>query len=396
MRRQDQIPYYFYWHVIFAAFINQIRLMKVARARTSLNLETYPPHLENLKMTYDMTVQTNANSDTATQLALIEADVTFVLHPASIKGVMRDLNDGVKVAPSRDLWQLNPFALSVIPGLNPRVRTPKYLAHVRSLANSMKSEGFYQDKPLAGYVSEANGVRTLYIYEGATRLEAAKIAIQEGVDADVMFDKVPVSVCQDGMSMEDILVAMVRGNKAEPFTLYELAIMCKRMAKCGMSQSVIAHRLGIGTASQVKGLLSLMSAPYQLRELVATEAVAATYAIEVIAEYKEKALEVLLEGQSVAKSKGKSRVTKKYVPSAVFKQTVKKSAVPLYDTLVVVKSDPAFESLSAQTKEMLAKLLGEIEDKKKAAQAAAEAAVKAAEQATAENADNAASETTAA
>jgi ParB family chromosome partitioning protein len=308
------------------------------------------------------------NMDTKTQLELLEADVTVVLHPGSIKGAMKEVNDGEKVAPSRDLWQLDPFKLEVIPGLNPRVHTESYRAHIRALADSMKREGFYQDKPLAGYVAQRDGRQVIYIYEGGSRWLAAKLAISEGAE----FKKIPVSVSQDGVAMEDILVAMVQGNSGRPLTVYETAIICKRLARCGWTCDEIASRLGFKTKGYAKSLLSLMAAPYELRELVATEAVSATVAIEMIAEHHEKALPILLKAQTVANEAGRTRVTKRYVPGALFTKAVKKSAPELFNTLVEVKSDPAFASLSEETRTKLATLLADLEAKKAETDASAE------------------------
>lgn len=318
-----------------------------------------------------MTIEIN---ETKTQLALLEADVTVVLHPGSIKGAMKVANDGEKIAPSRDLWQLDPFKLEIVPGLNPRVNTESYRAHVRALADSMHREGFYQDKPLAGYVAQRDGNQVIYVYEGGTRWLASKLAISEGAE----FTRVPVSVSQEGIAIEDILVAMHQGNTGRPLSVYETAIICKRLARCGWSNEEISTRLGFKTAGYAKSLLSLMSAPYELRELVATEAVSATIAIEMIAEHQEKALPLLLKAQTAANEAGRTRVTKRYVPGAFFTKAVKKSAPELFNTLVEVKSDPAFASLSEETRTKLATLLADLEAKKNSAEATSESANEAA------------------
>ena len=57
-------------------------------------------------------------------------------------------------ASSRDLWQVEIESIRVIDNFNVRIKDDKYDAHIRALADSMKSEGFYQDKPLAGYVAK--------------------------------------------------------------------------------------------------------------------------------------------------------------------------------------------------------------------------------------------------
>ncbi len=104
----------------------------------------------------------------AKQMSVLEADFTKVLSPGSIKSAMKTAGAG-----SRDLWQVPPSQLKVIEGLNPRVVNESYKQHIRALADSIKSEGFYQHKPLGGYVSEEDGVEQIYIYEGGSRLAAA-------------------------------------------------------------------------------------------------------------------------------------------------------------------------------------------------------------------------------
>lgn len=112
--------------------------------------------------------------------------------------------------------------------------------------------------------------------------------------------------------------------------------------------------------------------------MVATEAVSATVAIEMIAEYQEKALPMLLKAQTAANDAGRTRVTKRYVPGAAFTKAVKKSAPDMFDTLVDVKSDPAFASLSEETRTKLATLLADLEAKKEEAEATGESAEEAA------------------
>lgn len=295
---------------------------------------------------------------TADQLSLLEAPVTVVLEKGSIKGAMRDVaNDDAKIASSRDLWQIAPSKLKVIEGLNPRVRTPSYLAHIRQLADSMLLEGFYQDKPLAGYVAKVNGENVVYIYEGGSRLEASLLAISEGA----RFSEVPVSVSQEGMNMEDILVAMYKGNEGRPLNSYEKAIICKRLARCSWKPVQIAERLNV-QVSMVHGLLSLMEAPFEIREMVATDTVSASHAIELIAEHGNAgALELLQAGKVAATAAGKTRVTKRFVPGAKFAQAVKKAGPVMFEALTGLQADPGFAGLSEETRATLAKLLGDLQ-----------------------------------
>jgi ParB-like chromosome segregation protein Spo0J len=288
-------------------------------------------------------------------IANLEADVTFQLTPGSIKSGMREVNGGDKIAPSRDLWQLDPFELQVVEGLNPRVHTPSYLEHLRSLKESMKSEGFYQDKPLAGYVVSVNGKNVTMIYDGGSRLLSARDAIREGAK----FTRVPVSISQDGFTMEDMLVAMVRGNSGRPLSMFETGLICKRLKRFQWDDKQIADRLGV-TKQTVSNLMSLMNSPFEIRDLVANEKISASTAIEMIAKHGEKALEKMLAADAAATRAGKTRITAKYVPGASFTKAIKKSAPSMFQAIETVKGDPAFASLSQETQDLLTTLVSEL------------------------------------
>ena len=71
-----------------------------------------------------------------------------------------------------------------------------------------------------------------------------------------MWPLVP-NVSPKGTSMEDLTVALVVGNNGEPLSLYEAAVVCKRLATFGWSSQEIARRLGYASAQYVDGLLAL-------------------------------------------------------------------------------------------------------------------------------------------
>ena len=288
------------------------------------------------------------------QVKKIEADFTTTLVAGSIKGAMKDAGAG-----SRDLWQVEPGKLRIIEGFNPRVMTLEYRAHIRSLADSMKSEGYYQDQPMAGYVAKVDGETVIYIYSGHSRLLAVALAISEG--AEIV--RVPVVVSQDGVSMEDLTVNLIRGNDGKGLTYYESAVVCKRLVKYGMSVEEISARTGF-TVPLVKNRLVLMSAPLKLREMVAVGAMSATLAIEMVNDFGDKALEKATEAKERADEAGKTKVRKAQVVKSERVKFVVKSAPKLYEAASFVRRDPAYNMLTPEVREMLEALLQEIEDKK--------------------------------
>ena len=75
-------------------------------------------------------------------------------------------------AKSRDLWYVPVDQLKVMPGFNPRIKDDKYTQRVRKIADSIKLNGYYPDKPLAVIASDE-----IYVVEGGTRFDAVHLAI---------------------------------------------------------------------------------------------------------------------------------------------------------------------------------------------------------------------------
>lgn len=294
------------------------------------------------------------------QMQLVEANFDKVLAAGSIKSAMKETG-----SKSRDLWQVPVDQIKVIEGLNPRVMNDQYRAHIRMLADSIRSEGFYQDCPLAGYVAKEvddSGVeqQVIFIYSGHSRLLATKLANKEGAQ----IERLPISVSQEGLSMEDINVSIVRGNGGKNLTYYESAIICKRLVRYGMEIEEIATRTGI-TIPLVKNRLLLMSAPGPLRVMVANEEISPTLAIELLKTHGEKVMDAVKSAVEVASTSGKTKVRKAQTAEKpdVFSRAkfVKKAAPKLYEAADLVFKDPGFAGLSQDTRELLEKLLAEIQ-----------------------------------
>lgn len=313
-------------------------------------------HIAEVEAVHEAVAEREPTDQERDQIHRLEADFDVTLVGGSIKRAMKEAE-----AKSRDLWQLDPFKLRVIEGFNPRIDTPEYRAHIRALADSMKAEGFYADQPLAGYVAKVGDEEVIYIYSGHSRLQAVKIAIAEG--AEIL--RVPVVVSQDGVSMEDLTVALVRGNSGKNLTYYESAIVCKRLSRYGMAVEEIAERTGIALPL-VKNRLKLMAAPLRLREMVAVGAMSATLALDMIEEYGDQALEQAEAAKQHADVNGKAKVRKIQAAKSERLKFVTKRAPKLYEAAATVRRDPAYAQLSMEVREMLEGLLAEIEAKQDA------------------------------
>lgn len=235
----------------------------------------------------------------------------------------------------------------------------RYRDRVRRIANSIKSEGYYLDKPLAGYVANEGGNHVLYVFGGHTRRLALELANSEGAGIET----VPVVVSQKNLTVVSMNIGLINGNEESPLQPYEAAIVCRRLVNEGVDLEEIERRTGY-SSEWINNLLLLMDAPEALRAMVADEAVAATLAIDMIKKHGDKALEKLSEALDRKTAAGSAaRVTAKDVdPAAVFNKRVKKSAPAMYSTLSTVTKDPGFASLSPETQAALKKLFDDLSE----------------------------------
>lgn len=289
--------------------------------------------------------------NTETVIPSTEFSLTFV--HGSVKSAMREA-----AAQSRELWQVPLEFIRIIPEFNVRIRDERYHAHLRTITDSIKTEGFYQHKPLEGYVSNEGGNNIIYLTGGHTRFEATKIANAEGCEIHTL----PIVISPPGTSQEDLIVALVKGNEGKPLTPFETAIVCKRLVNFGWSTATVAKRLGL-TSVYVDGLLLLVGAPIAIRDMVQSGQLAATTAIQTLRTEGGDAVNALAAGAQRAKESGASRVTAKHLPGHALKKKVRKSAETIFATLKLVSSDPAYLSLSESVRAQLDKLILDLVDK---------------------------------
>jgi ParB family transcriptional regulator, chromosome partitioning protein len=224
----------------------------------------------------------------------------------SVKSAM-----GAAGAKSRDLWMIPVADLHVNPGFNVREKDAAYQARVRNIANSIKENGFFSDRPLSVFTAKEDGQDIIYITDGHTRFDAVKLAISEGVE----IEQVPAVTAPAGTSMEDLTIKLVKSNEGQHLAPLEIAKVCKRLVDYGMEEEVIADRLGF-TSKYVSDLLSLIGAPSKVRKMVADGTVSATAAIDTLKKHGDKAASVLEEAHSNAKAAGKEKITPKQVKKA--------------------------------------------------------------------------------
>ncbi len=211
-------------------------------------------------------------------------------------------------AASRDLWQVPLERLHVMPDFNVRADTDQHREHIESLADSIVENGFYQNKPLAGYVSVENGKEKIYVTDGHCRLDAAIIARLRGAAIEAL----PVVISPKGTNIEDLTVGLITNNSGNPLTEFEIGLVCKRLVGFGWDTGVIAKRIGKSKA-RVDGLLDLVGADPEIRNMVSAGEVSASQAITTMKKSGAEAAGKLREGVQKAKAKGKKKATAKHI-----------------------------------------------------------------------------------
>ena len=299
-------------------------------------------------------------------LVQLESEFTAEINPGNLKDAMKVLG-----ATSGNVWKVPFNELLIIEGFNIRVHNDKYWAKVNEYAESMFNEGYFLHKPMTGLIQrDEAGESRVYIFDGHTRLLAIPIANERlaAVGRPLISDVsviVPTRKDNKPMSVADLTFAMVNGNKGNTHSAYEYAVACQRLVREGESRTEIARRFGI-SGEWVNSLLLLMSAPKVLRERVANDALTVTRAVQLLKEHGADAVEMVEDAVTAKVPDGKPlRITKKNIqPASRFDKLVKRSAPKLYSALEDVKMDPAFDSLSVDTREKLLALMEEMQKAK--------------------------------
>lgn len=151
--------------------------------------------------------------------------------------------------------------LHVLANLNLRVDETENLDELMA---SIAANGFYDDKPLAGYVTADD---TVIVIDGHRRLAACQRLNAESLEGDVV-DTVPVVLKPEDVSIADLTVAMIQSASGKELTMFEKGIGVRRlMTDSGLSKPEIARRLGV-TEKSIDNYLLVASAPARARNLL--------------------------------------------------------------------------------------------------------------------------------
>lgn len=251
-----------------------------------------------------------------------KADFELDLVPGSVTSTMKELGGSPAMGGAGALYMVPPSAIREIEGFNVRVDTPDYLTHIETLKASIKTEGFYRDKPLDGYVQKEEAGTVLYLTGGYSRYRA----VRELADEGHVVEAVPFIVKPAGQSLEDLTVALVQGNEGRPLSIYERAIVAKRLKGMGVEDARISERLNI-TSRYLADLLLLAGAPVSVRNLVIRGKVSGTEAVKQLRSSGKGAAEKITAGVKDAEAKGKAKATGKDVNKPGKGALVEKSEV---------------------------------------------------------------------
>lgn len=243
-----------------------------------------------------------AKTPKKTAMAIPSSKVDIKLTAGSVEPAMKAAE-----AKSTKLYRVPVASIKTIPGFNVRVQSADYIAHRDMIADSIRTNGFDQTKPLAGYVAKEGDKNVIYVTDGHTRLDAVEKLNAD--DTDAVIQTLPVLVHPADKSLTDLTVALHTSNTGRPLTPFELGVVVKRLMKDeGADKAEIASRLAV-TPRYLDDVLLLVNGPKEVRTAVLEGTVSSTLAIQELRKDPEKAVEKITA--AAAKAAPGKKVTKK-------------------------------------------------------------------------------------
>jgi rhodanese-related sulfurtransferase len=281
------------------------------------------------------------------------SEFSMDLVPGNVKNTMKAIH-----ASSSDLWKVPYGQIRILDGFNVRVRDEALIAHIRSTADSILANGFYPHSTLAGYVANIDGEQVVVLTDGHCRYEATGIAISEGAEVA----ELPIVISPKGTQLEDLTLGLITKNSGKRLSPFEEALVVKRLSAFGWDVAKIVVRTGF-SASKVDGLLLLMAAPAQVRDMVHNGEVAIGEALRQLREVGSGAAAKLTAMKEDAKAKGHAKVTARNRPTASVQKTIRKEAPTMLQALRSLETDPGFASVSPELRSQIQVLLQKFVEK---------------------------------
>lgn len=276
------------------------------------------------------------------------ADFQLDFEPGSIKAVKSNARrcDAVSFIPIDEIVEIQ--------GFNVRLHSEEYKARIRSIADSILADGFRTDRVLTAIVRRGRGgADEVALTDGYTRLAAVKLANDQGAG----ITELPVFLRAKGTSMSDITADLVRANSGRPLSLFETAIVAKRLAAMEHTAEEIAQKLDVTTTS-VENMLLLAAAPNPLVRMIMDDAVSCSVVIDMLRKHgPAKAVEILKAAGQKASTEGKTRVLPKHMPGAAHRKALNRAAAPMFQRITDIRADPGFAGLSPENRAAIEVLL---------------------------------------
>jgi hypothetical protein len=222
--------------------------------------------------------------------------------------------------------------LAVLPGFNTRVKDADYNERVGTIAESIVSHGFFDDKPFAVVMLPNDD--TIYIFDGEHRFDGAKQASLDGAEFP---EGLPIAWAKDGATVKDLTIHLAHGNNGERLNMVELASVVRRMQGLDMTKEEIAAALG-RTTRHVDNLFVLAAANTAVRKAVASGQIAGAEAVKLLRKDKTTAAAKIAEHVAAAVAKGKAKATPKSMTPAEPKPAGPKTKVEKFEHVVGTES----------------------------------------------------------
>ena len=254
--------------------------------------------------------------------------------------------------------------IRIYKGLNPRLPSAQWNAHIDELARSIAEHGFWEFKPLYTFAAKNGKNNVLFIADGESRYRAALKARDE-LGADIT--TVPVRLAPESMSIEDIIMQLAPANETRSFSPLEKGLLAQRMITYRKTIPEIAVNLKCST-EYVHQLLLLAASPSKVRQMVSDGSVPAALAIEVMrGPEPEKAVENLQKAVAIAKAQGKAKATAQHMPDYAQKRAVTSNSTGLHTVVQKLQTSESFllleEGLREEIQTLLAKIHSESQPK---------------------------------
>lgn len=196
-----------------------------------------------------------------------------------------------------DIHRVDPRKLVMIVGWNTRDETTELLEHIDMLAQSIAEVGV--KVPIQVKLEDGKMV----VKAGHCRTRAALRAI-EHYKADIK--TVPVVSVDRYASDEDLILEQVITNSGKPLTVMEEARVYKKLLDMGWNQVDIGKKVG-KTNGRISQILSLLTMPAAAQNAVASGAISASLAQQVVkaAETPAEASKQLAQAVQQATTEGR-------------------------------------------------------------------------------------------